>query len=173
MIEQEPRRLTCAEIVDEVCAEFAVSAAAVRGECRHLRFVIPRHVAVHIAVEQFGYSAAKAGRAIGKDHTTSGSALGSILVRMQCDEALAERVSRLKADLAIKSRMPVPLPIVFTPKRATLNELLARTADLGEVERSAKMLRGRRWSVRSIAKRLGVDARVIAHLLEVEWETAA
>ena len=175
---KEPRRLTPDEIIDAVCAEFGVTKGALCGDSRVKWLCVPRHVCSHIAVRDFGYSAPAIGRALKKDHSTILSALDSIVTRMAVDYDLAARVARLRTTLERKAKQPVPpAPILMRPvkppEQLTLAELLARIPDVQKVKRSAMELKNRGWSANGIARRLGLEPRVAAHLIGINWENAA
>jgi chromosomal replication initiation ATPase DnaA len=78
-----------------VARHFGLSPAAVAGITRLRRVVVARWVVMHICVEAGGYTAARAGRLLGRDHTTVLYGLRELASLVARDPALAEEIARL------------------------------------------------------------------------------
>jgi chromosomal replication initiator protein len=91
---------TVAQILDAVAAEFGVPVVQLVGERRSASIVLPRHVAMHLAVRLTGNSLPGIGRRMGgRDHTTIMHGDRRVAALRKDAPALDARVRRLEATL--------------------------------------------------------------------------
>jgi chromosomal replication initiator protein len=91
----QPARFSGRATLRIVARHFGLAPAAVAGNARLHRLVVARWIVMHICVEAGGYSAAQAGRLLGRDHTTVLYALRQLATLLARDPALADAVARL------------------------------------------------------------------------------
>lgn len=92
------------DIQRAVCREYGITFAELIGPQRSLKFVYPRHLAMHLASKLSGQSLPAIGRLFGdRDHTTVLHARDSFKRRMESDPALAAASNRIEELLVVKS----------------------------------------------------------------------
>jgi len=83
-----------------VARHFGLTPAAVASGGRLQRLVLARRIVMHICVEVGGYTAARAGRLLGRDHTTVLCGLRDLAALLRRDATLADEVARLTRQCA-------------------------------------------------------------------------
>ncbi len=78
-----------------VARHFGIPPAALTGAARLRRLVVARWIVMRICVEVGGYTAARAGRLLGRDHTTVLYGLRELAALLARDAALTDAVARL------------------------------------------------------------------------------
>jgi chromosomal replication initiation ATPase DnaA len=90
-----------------VARHFGLAPAVVTGAARLRRVVVARWVVMHICVHAGGYSAARAGGLLGRDHTTVLYGLRELAGLLARDAVLANEVASLMRQcVANAAQMP-------------------------------------------------------------------
>lgn len=97
--------VSVADIVDVTAAVFGVPVAAVMSARRARECVVPRQVAMHLAVELLNLSTTAVGRRFSRDHSTVLYAHRSIAARCQREPLLAMRVQRARLAITTNPSM--------------------------------------------------------------------
>jgi chromosomal replication initiation ATPase DnaA len=88
-------RFSGRETLRIVAQHFGLAPADVVGDARPRRIVIARWIVMHICVEVGRYTATRAGRLLGRDHTTVTHGLRELAALVARDAALADALARL------------------------------------------------------------------------------
>jgi Bacterial dnaA protein helix-turn-helix len=91
------------EVITAVCCHFGIPHSRIKGECRRVADVFPRHVAMYLARQLTGCSMPTIGRQFGgRDHTTVLNGWRKIDARLKAGDAeLAETIAMLSAQLQV------------------------------------------------------------------------
>jgi len=92
---QPPARFSGRATLRIVARHFGLTPAALAGATRLHRCVVARWIVMHICVRAGGYTAARAGQLVGRDHTTTLYGLREFAAMLANDAALADEVTRL------------------------------------------------------------------------------
>lgn len=84
-------------LIDAASAEFGIRPEQLVSYRRMHRFVIPRQVVMHLAVNRLGHSLERVGACLARDHSTVFHGLRAIAARMAADPDLAARIERVAA----------------------------------------------------------------------------
>jgi chromosomal replication initiator protein len=97
---RRPHTVTVARIQDEVAAYFGVSVRDLLSQHRAGGIVLPRHVAIFLAVAHTDHSYPAIGRFFGgRDHSTVMHAQRRIAAQAAADLTLAAQIRRIEARL--------------------------------------------------------------------------
>lgn len=115
-------------IVETVAHDFNVPSWKILGSQQTWDLVVPRHIAMYLAINFSTLSQAAIGRYFRRDHTVIGHARDKIRRAMAEDERVNERVQALWLRLASRPNMPAPEEIQQRRQQASLKARRDRDA---------------------------------------------